>query len=206
MSSVSWQTLITTRTNFITRLGTRPRCCALWKFILFFTASPGLTWQIRWVALSTWQLVKIASLILNTSKIMASSTTYYISCRDYKLLIKRPKTPRPLRFCVYPQMRPRFLICLNISKQAVNFFSLLYIVFFFSLLLQTDCVASNQPLIFYQLSLKIFVISLFYGYSPVVFETHKNLNFFTKQIVSLKLNLFYWCLIDLLINSLQFDT
>ena len=30
---------------------------------------------------------------------MASSTTYYISCRDYKLLIfsiKRPKSPRPL--------------------------------------------------------------------------------------------------------------
>ena len=39
------------------------------------------------------------SLISNTSKIMASSTTYYISCRDYKLLkcsIKRPKSPRPL--------------------------------------------------------------------------------------------------------------
>ena len=34
---------------------------------------------------------------------MASSTTYYISCRYFKLLIssiKRPKSPRPLSLCV----------------------------------------------------------------------------------------------------------
>ena len=33
-------------------------------------------------------------------------------------------------------------------KTGGQFFILLYFVFFFSLLLQTDCVASNQPLIF----------------------------------------------------------
>ena len=33
-------------------------------------------------------------------------------------------------------------------KTCCQFFILLYFVFFFSLLLQTDCVASNQPLIF----------------------------------------------------------
>ena len=91
--------------------------------------------------------VKIASLILNTSKIMASSTTYYISCRDYKLLIKRPKTPRLL--CL-PSNAATFFDLPEYYKTGCQFFSLLYniIVLFFSLLLQTDCVASNQPIIF----------------------------------------------------------
>ena len=110
MSSVSWQTLITTRTNFVTRLRlrTRPQSRALWKLILFVRASPAVTWQIRWVALSTWQKNSkshdFKSLISNTSKIMASSRTYYISCRDYKLLIcsiKRPKNPRPLNTSIW---------------------------------------------------------------------------------------------------------
>ena len=59
-------------------------------------------------------------------------------------------------------------------------FILLYVVLFVSL--QRECVASNQPLIFYLLSQKIFVISLFYGYSPVVFESHKNVNFLQKKL------------------------
>ena len=43
-------------------------------------------------------------------------------------------------------------------KTGCQLFILLYFVFFVSLLLQTDCVASNQPPHFYILSQKIFVI------------------------------------------------
>ena len=71
--------------------------------VLFFTASPSVTlqsagWRFQ-LGSQNSQSHDFISLISNTSKIMASSTTYNMSCRDYILLIfsiKRPKSPRPL--------------------------------------------------------------------------------------------------------------
>ena len=85
-----------------------------------------------------------------------------------------------------------------------EFFILLYFVFFFSLPLQTECVASNQPLTFTYFPRKYLSFPCF----TVIFESHKNFNFFTKKIAPHKLTLQFlqWCLLDLLVNRLQFDT
>ena len=67
--------------------------------VLFFSASPSVTGWVFQLGSQNSLSHDFISLISNTSKIMASSTTYNISCRVYKLLIfsiKRPKSPRPL--------------------------------------------------------------------------------------------------------------
>ena len=60
---------------------------------------------------------------------MASSTTYYISCRYYKLLIssiKRPKSPRPLKqiifFLNYTPCLKIGILNENVEKSAVSAF------------------------------------------------------------------------------------
>ena len=90
------------------RLGTRP-----WSRALFYFSQHSTVWRDKsagWrfqLGSQNSQSHDFISFISNTSKIMASSTTYYISCRDYKLLIfsiKRPKSPRPLtHFIPSPQ-------------------------------------------------------------------------------------------------------
>ena len=97
--------------------------------VLFFTASPSVTlqsagWRFQ-LGSQNSQSQYFISLISNTSKIMASSTTYNISCRDYKLRIfsiKRPKSPRPLIEWSQP-IRRGFLL---LRAHIVTFFRLAF--------------------------------------------------------------------------------
>ena len=51
-------------------------------------------------------------------------------------------------FCVYPQLPAKIFDSTEDYKTGCQFYIFLYFVIFFSSLLQADCVASNQPLIF----------------------------------------------------------
>ena len=63
----------------------------------------------------------------------------YVVCREF---LSR------LKFCVYPQLPAKIFDLTEDYKTSCQFYIFLYFVIFFSLLLQADCVASNQLLIF----------------------------------------------------------
>ena len=88
-----------------------------------------------------------------------------------------------------------------------EFFILLYFVFFFSLPLQTECVASNQPLTFTYFPSKYLSFPCFTAIHQLFLNRTKILTF-TQKIAphKLTLQLLQWCLLDLLVNCLQFNT
>ena len=91
-------------------------------------------------------------------------------------------------FCVYPQLPAKIFYLTEDYKTSCQFFILLYFVIFFSLLLQADCVASNQPLIlpaFTENICHFLVLRIF----PSFFLIAQFVYLFTKRISLHKLTL-----------------
>ena len=85
-----------------------------------------------------------------------------------------------LKFCVDPQIQPKCLICLKITKPSISYFIMFCVLF--SLPLQTECVASSQPLTFTYFHRKYLSFSCFTAIHQLFLNRTKMFTFSPKQL------------------------